>query len=979
MRINSFLIVFFGLIPIFFSAQEYVDIDFSSTNITPGNWNNVVQNSTSQTGMTVNLINSNGAPTGAVLTITDAFNNVNTSGTTAPDATLPFPATATADSFFGNTVSFGGVVEVTGGLEFTGLDPAKYYSFQVFASRMGATNNREGRYTFTGSNTLSANLDASNNTSNMAKIYNIQPNATGKITLSVQKGPNNNDASGFYYLGAMRMIITSSPYSDTPPVASLELIYPNGGEIWHATSTPYISWNSQNLSENVTIQYSTDNGSTWLNLTTVAPTEKKYIWNIPYAVSNQCKVRISSSALTDTSDNPFSIISNTNKRFKIVVLGSSTAAGAGPTSVENAWVWMYTDYLKQQDTRFDVTNLAVGGYTTYKILPTGANVPSGVTIDTERNITKAIALNADGIIVNMPSNDSNMLYSANTQMNNYHTIANVAATANIPIWMCTVQPRNFGTGSAAQNIQNEMVVRIPQEFPTTHIDFWTTLANPDGSINPIYNSGDGVHLNNAAHLILLQRVINKNLHTVVRANDNNLEDVNPTSKNYLIDFNFSSSAHLSNGNWTNMSNVLNAQASNIVDDLGGSSTYSIRISDAFYIGNELGTQAPIGTIPFPISATRDSFVGYTADTGQFTISGLDPNKNYTFTLFASRVGLPTPQPTTDVRTGLYNAQGINSVSVTLDAYNNTSNVAVLPNVKPTDTGNIILNVLKSTTNTNTDGLFYINSLKMTEISPTVPDVLLDCENGTTNRLTVLNPMANGPGQSTADFQVVNNPLVAGINTSSKVVKFTRRTTGADTEPWGGFWCNTINPNPDVTVNKYIHVKILKDRNSQQKFKLENGAAGNLEIFGMNAYTDVGQWQDIVFDFSAKTGTYNTVAFMPDWLDPLAEGADQIIYFDDIVINSNPFPQTMNNEETYFNAKIFVYPNPASKELYVNSQLNIEFIEIYNTTGNIIKKHYINTTSLTKLDVSNLSDGFYFFKFVSSNGSTETKKIIISNN
>lgn len=169
-------------------AQENTLIDFSNTNTTAGNWNNVVQTTMSQVGMTVNLINSEGASTGAVLTVTDAFNNVNAAGTTSPDAALPFPSTATADSFFGNDVAFGGATEPTGGIEFTGLEPAKYYSFQVFASRMSVTNNRETKYTITGNNTLSANLDAANNTSNMAKIYNIQPDATGKITLAVQKG-----------------------------------------------------------------------------------------------------------------------------------------------------------------------------------------------------------------------------------------------------------------------------------------------------------------------------------------------------------------------------------------------------------------------------------------------------------------------------------------------------------------------------------------------------------------------------------------------------------------------------------------------------------------------------------------------------------------------------------------------------------------------------------------------------------------------
>ena len=66
-------------------------------------------------------------------------------------------------------------------------------------------------------------------------------------------------------------------------------------------------------------------------------------------------------------------------------------------------------------------------------------------------------------------------------------------------------------------------------------------------------------------------------------------------------------------------------------------------------------------------------------------------------------------------------------------------------------------------------------------------VFLDAEDGTTNKLATLNVLANGPGESNADFVVVANPLIAGVNTSSKVVKFTRRTGGANAQSYAGFY------------------------------------------------------------------------------------------------------------------------------------------------------------------------------------------------
>jgi hypothetical protein len=44
-------------------------------------------------------------------------------------------------------------------------------------------------------------------------------------------------------------------------------------------------------------------------------------------------------------------------------------------------------------------------------------------------------------------------------------------------------------------------------FGARAIDFWTGLAQQDGSIDPAFDSGDGVHLNDAGHEILFRRAV----------------------------------------------------------------------------------------------------------------------------------------------------------------------------------------------------------------------------------------------------------------------------------------------------------------------------------------------------------------------------------------------------------------------------------------------------------------------------------------
>ena len=192
--------------------------------------------------------------------------------------------------------------------------------------------------------------------------------------------------------------------------------------------------------------------------------------------------------------------------FKIVVLGSSTAAGSGPSTPDSTWVNRYRNYVQAINPANEVINLAVGGYNTYRIMPTGFTPPpSRPNPDVVRNITAALAESPDAIIVNMPSNDVAAGYSYAEQMFNFDTIVQIANAASVPIWICTTQPRNFSASQA--QLQWDLKDSILAQFSPYAIDFWTGIATPSYFIDPTYDSGDGVHLNDAGHNILEARVI----------------------------------------------------------------------------------------------------------------------------------------------------------------------------------------------------------------------------------------------------------------------------------------------------------------------------------------------------------------------------------------------------------------------------------------------------------------------------------------
>ncbi|MCD4736624.1 MAG: SGNH/GDSL hydrolase family protein, partial [Bacteroidales bacterium] len=192
-----------------------------------------------------------------------------------------------------------------------------------------------------------------------------------------------------------------------------------------------------------------------------------------------------------------------NTKHKIVVLGSSTAAGAGVSNPDSAWVNRYRNALQAINPQNEVINLAQGGYVTYRIMPDDfiSPVPNRPVPNPDHNITKAISLAPDAIIINLPSNDRQ--YPAWEQLSNFDSLFNHGFNNGIPVWICTVQPILDPYWAAYQtNVKDSILIL----FGNYTIDFWTILADSNGILKPEY-AADNVHLNDAGHAILAQRAL----------------------------------------------------------------------------------------------------------------------------------------------------------------------------------------------------------------------------------------------------------------------------------------------------------------------------------------------------------------------------------------------------------------------------------------------------------------------------------------
>ncbi len=85
-------------------------------------------------------------------------------------------------------------------------------------------------------------------------------------------------------------------------IQTLRIISPNGGERWQAGTSKNITWDSKGITF-VNIEYTINNGITWIPIAQNIPSSGSFEWNpIPSVNSTQCKIRVSDALDNDPSD-----------------------------------------------------------------------------------------------------------------------------------------------------------------------------------------------------------------------------------------------------------------------------------------------------------------------------------------------------------------------------------------------------------------------------------------------------------------------------------------------------------------------------------------------------------------------------------------------------------------------------------------------------------------------------------------------------
>ena len=203
-----------------------------------------------------------------------------------------------------------------------------------------------------------------------------------------------------------------------------------------------------------------------------------------------------------------SIIEFPDSSLKIVILGSSTSAGNGASSLSLSWVNLLRNKVRQDSKNVDIINLSVPGYNTFHILPNGNIESSGKpSPDIFRNITKAISYRPNLIIINMPTNDVASGFSDDQILANYTVLVNLMKSNNINYMITGTQPRNFGNADMRKRLKilND---KMNNSFPGHVVDYLQKLSKNGWFILEYFSFGDDIHLNDRGHRIIFQYIIN---------------------------------------------------------------------------------------------------------------------------------------------------------------------------------------------------------------------------------------------------------------------------------------------------------------------------------------------------------------------------------------------------------------------------------------------------------------------------------------
>lgn len=216
----------------------------------------------------------------------------------------------------------------------------------------------------------------------------------------------------------------------------------------------------------------------------------------------------------------------------------------------------------------------------------------------------------------------------------------------------------------------------------------------------------------------------------------------------------------------------------------------------------------------------------------------------------------------------------------------------------------------------------------------------------------------------------NDPTFIGPQFSFKPVEKT-----VTCEHFFNYESYNITPTPccDQEIDLFLSDVTLY---GQQEFYLKRDIqAGPKVIVASNSdiLFQAGREIRLVNDFFTEPGAEFLARIVPCTRMVMEEGPSNIINW-----NTIPDFTFENNTKSQIDsaAVLNVFPNPTSGELYVQSEVKIKAITIYDLTGkSISSESYLNKGTIVRIDAETLLNGIYILQIELDNGAVEIRKVI----
>lgn len=198
-------------------------------------------------------------------------------------------------------------------------------------------------------------------------------------------------------------------------------------------------------------------------------------------------------------------------RKRLGIIGSSSSQGGGSSTLDSSYTGRLRNFLVGNGIIDSFVNLAWSGYNVFRAMPTGYVATGNQSpVDPNVNVTAILNRNVDVVIVNYPSNAYDVL-SIGEIMMAYRTIYNTCVARGVECYITTTQPRD-DFGPTYRQFLQEVRDSILTQFGDHAINFYDPLTTPGtNTIKPEYSSGDNIHINDAGHRQLFNKVVAANI------------------------------------------------------------------------------------------------------------------------------------------------------------------------------------------------------------------------------------------------------------------------------------------------------------------------------------------------------------------------------------------------------------------------------------------------------------------------------------